>query len=241
MAVEEVEVPEISDVMDFFPPEELGEEEHSLEKGEAEGKPKEKQKNAQEELAKVRAEEKKKIQEAPAAPEPETILFDLAHKEEMLNILEECRKIEAVEGNGRIYYYQKNSKVVLDGEKIISTIKARIDRVKKYFLEMPEKESPKDQFFIKQEIINHQELLRKVILRTVKKCERESCSLPAYTAEVLNIQKLRDILEKLSIQNWSNEGEFQSFSSYFDSLNRSFHTKIIPYEPYLKSLIRQLS
>lgn len=222
-AEEEIELPEIKDVMDIS-----SSEEEKVREEEPQPEVKE-------------SKEEKKEEKAPKK-EVETVTIHIpeASKEELLNILENFRKTESIEGEGKINYFQRNNKIILDGEKIISAIKNCLNRAKKYYQEMSQKESPRDQFFIKQEIINNQELLRKLILRSVKKCEKESCSLPEYTADILNFQNLKDILEKLSIQNWSNEDEFKSFNTYFDALTKAFHAKITPYDTYIKSIIKQL-
>lgn len=219
---EEIELPEIKEVMNISPPEE--------------------EKAIKEEPQPEIKESKEEKKEETARKEVETATFHLpvADKEELLNILENFRKTESIEGEGKINYFQRNNKIILDGEKIISAIKNRLNRAEKHYQEIYQKESPRDQFFIKQEIINNQELLRKLILRSVKKCEEESCYLPEYTADILNFQNLKDILEKLSIQNWSNEDEFKSFNTYFDSLSKAYHAKIAPYDTYIKSIIKQL-
>lgn len=231
-AVEELEIPEIKDVMDISPPEEEKFKEEEPENDRMEEK--------EEEKVQKKEKETKISPETLVAPETTNIHLHELDKEEMLNILENFRKTESTEGNGKISYFQKNNKIVLDGGKIISTIKNCLERAKKNYQEMSQKESPKDQFFLKQEIINNQEFLRKLILRGIKKCEKESCSLPKYTADIINIQNLKDILEKLSIQNWSNEDEFKSFNKYFEALRKTFLAKITPPDAYIRSIIKQL-
>jgi hypothetical protein len=155
--------------------------------------------------------------------------------------LEKYRKIEPRNGNGDIGFFQKDDKIILDGEYMVASIDESLEEAKKLYLKLSQTESPKEQFFIKQEIINHQEILRKYILRNVKICEREGAVLPRFTADILNIDTLKDILEKLSMENWSNPSDFSSFRSLTESLKDAYYAKITPPVYYLKSLLEELS
>jgi len=115
-----------------------------------------------------------------------------------------------------------------------------LEEAKKLYLKLSQTESPKEQFFIKQEIINQQEILRKYILRNLKMCEREGAVLPEFTTAILNLDSLKDILEKLSMENWSNPGDFNSFRTLIESLKDAYYAKITPPVYYLKSLIEEL-
>ena len=101
-------------------------------------------------------------------------------------------------------------------------------------------ESPKDQFFIKQELINWQEGLRALFLRVVKMCEKNSWALPRYTEDVLNTQVLRRLLERLSMENWSNLEEFAGFTAVGADIRRAFLARIEPRGTYLRALKRQV-
>jgi len=154
--------------------------------------------------------------------------------------LEEFRKTESTEDNGEISYFVKDNKVVMDGECLVSALGNNLDEAKKLYIKLNQTESPKDQFFIKQEIIRHQESLRKVVLRSVSMCEKENCSLPSYTADILNMDVLKDILEKLNMENWSNEDDFTFFEKYAKNLKTNFYSRITPPAIYLKSIIDEL-
>ncbi len=71
--------------------------------------------------------------------------------------------------------------------------------------------------------------------------EKESFLLPEYSSEVLNINHLRDILEHLSMLNWSEEENFSFFNDRIDKIKRSFYTKITPPDHYLVSIHEELS
>lgn len=155
-------------------------------------------------------------------------------------ILEKYRKSDFNENNREVSYFQKGYKIILDGEALIQAINTILEESKKLYLKLDQTEAPKDQFFIKQELINHQEMLRKHILRCVRMCERDSCSLAKYTDKILNMDVLRDLLERLNMANWSNEEDFLSFVSYAVSLKDAFYKRITPPAIYLRSLVDEL-
>jgi len=158
----------------------------------------------------------------------------------LFEILEGYRKIETRNGNGEISFFQKDRKTILDGEYMVASIDESLEEAKRLYLKLAQTESPKEQFFIKQEIINHQEILRKYILRNLKMCEKEGASLPGYTADILNEDILKEILEKLSMENWSNPADFNSFRSQIEAFKDSYYAKITPPINYLRSLIKEL-
>jgi hypothetical protein len=158
----------------------------------------------------------------------------------LFEVLEGYRKIEARNGNGEISFFQKEDKTILDGEYMVSSIDESLEEAKRLYLKLAQTESPKEQFFIKQEIINHQEILRKYILRNLKMCEREGAIMPQFTEEILNLDILREILEKLSMENWSNPGDFNSFRAQIEALKDAYYAKITPPVNYLRSLIKEL-
>lgn len=154
--------------------------------------------------------------------------------------LEEFRKGNGSENNEEVSYFEKNDKIILDGEFLVSTLNNCFDEAKKLYIKLSQTESPKDQFFIKQEIIKLQESLRKVLLRSIRMCEKDNCALPKYTSEVLNLDVLKSALEKVSMQNWSNQDDFASFDNFAKELKDSFYTRITPPATYLQSIIKEL-
>jgi len=177
-------------------------------------------------------------EEAPAEEKP--FEEEKGNFQSLFEVLEGYRKIEARNGNGEISFFQKDDKTILDGEYMVASIDESLEEAKRLYLKLAQTESPKEQFFIKQEIINHQEILRKYILRNLKMCEREGAVMPQFTEEILNQEILREILEKLSMENWSNPGDFNSFRSQIEVLKDAYYAKITPPVYYLQSLIREL-
>ncbi len=178
--------------------------------------------------------------EAPAKPENEKPAAGEDNFKSLFDKLEKYRRVSTEGNNGKICYFQNETRFVLDGEGLISGMSDTLDETKGLFIKLTEADSPKDVFFIKQDIINHQESLRKFILRVVKLCEREGFLLPRFTQDLLHVELLKDVLERLSIENWSNEADFTSFSAFAESLKDEYYAKITPPVSYLKSLIEEL-
>ncbi|MGB8952503.1 MAG: hypothetical protein WCC06_07540 [Candidatus Aminicenantales bacterium] len=155
-------------------------------------------------------------------------------------MLEQYRRSEPTDYNGEISYFQSGERILLDGESIIRAMTLVIEEAKKLYQKLSQTESPKEQFFVKQELINNQEVLRKIILRSVKMCEKESCSLPKFTDKIMNIEILKEILEKLNMNNWSNQDDFISFEEYSVKLRDAYYKSITPPALYLHSLLEEL-
>jgi len=154
--------------------------------------------------------------------------------------LEKNRKSEPTDYNGEISFFKNGETTILDGETIIRAMSHLVDDGRKIYQKLGTTESPKDQFFLKQDLINHQEILRKIILRGVKLCEKENSRLPGYTEDVLNVKILKEILDKLNLDNWSNEEEFNAFETQTSRLKDAFYKKITPPALYLKSIVQEL-
>jgi hypothetical protein len=156
-----------------------------------------------------------------------------------IEYLEKYKKTEP-EQDGEVVYYEHNEKIVLDSECIITALKSHLQEGKKLYEKLTQTESPKDQFFVKQEIIKHQEALRGIIEITTKLLEKENCSLPQFTMEIISETFLKEMLENLSMQNWSNQDDFTFFDEYAKKIEMQFEARIDPKVDFLKSIIEEL-
>lgn len=154
--------------------------------------------------------------------------------------LESYRKGSCDGDSGEVSYFENNEKIILDGECLVSTLNSSFEETKKLFLKLSQTDSPKDQFYVKQEIIKLQEALRKSMLRSIRMCEKENCSLPDYSSEILNVDVMKNVLEMVSMQNWSNQNDFATFDKFVKSLADSFYSQITPPIEYIQSIIKQL-
>lgn len=184
--------------------------------------------------------EAKEEAEAPAPAEEKEFDEEKESFRRLFEVLEKYRRIEARNGNGEVCFFQNGDKLILDGEHIVASVDESLEEAKRLYLKLSQTESPKEQFFIKQEIINHQELLRKYLLRYVKMSEKEGATLPRFTEEILSLNVLKDVLEKLSMENWSNPADFNAFRSMVETLKDAFYARITPPIAYLRALIDEL-
>jgi len=165
--------------------------------------------------------------------------FPKRRASDALEILEKYKKAEPEE-EAEVVYYENDDKKILDSECIVSAVCSRLEEAEKLYKKLSKTESPIDQFFVKQEIIRSQEALRGVILAGTRMLEKESSTLPEYTIGVMNMDVLKEILEKLSMQNWSKKTDFSLFNEYAAKLKNDFYARISVLVDYLKSLIDEL-
>jgi hypothetical protein len=154
--------------------------------------------------------------------------------------LEEYRKTEALDDSNEISYFQKGKRTILDGESVLRSIGQVLDAARKIAVRMAQVGSARDHFFQKQELVNQQEILRKIILRGVKLCENEGAALPSYTTPAMSVSILRDTLDKLTTGNWSNADSLTAFDAYFTGLKENFYRLITPPANYLRSILDEL-
>ncbi|MBN1939011.1 MAG: hypothetical protein JW843_05470 [Candidatus Aminicenantes bacterium] len=185
-------------------------------------------------------QEEKAVVPVPPAEVAEVAAVAEVSFEAVFESLEKHRKSEPTDYNGEISFFKNDKTTILDGETIVRAMSHLVDDGRKLYQKLTVTESPKDQFFIKQDLINHQEILRKIVLRAVKLCERENNRLPRYTEDVLSVASLKETLDKLNLDNWSNKEEFEAFESQTARLKDAFYKKITPPAFYLKSILDEL-
>jgi hypothetical protein len=159
---------------------------------------------------------------------------------DILDTLEKYRQTEGEEGEGEISYFKNENNMTLDGEYIIAAVTTSVDEAKKLYVKLSQTESPKDQFFVKQDIIRHQEAVRKLMLSCIRLCEKDKNFLPEFTQDVLNMEVFKNTLEKVSMENWSNQEDFTAFDEFAKGLKENFYSKITPPAEYLHSIAREL-
>jgi hypothetical protein len=200
---------------------------------------------ALDETIKIKPEEKLKKRAAQedkrgaGGEEADVSGFPKRRASDALEILEKYKKTEPEE-EAEVVYYENGDKKLLDSECIVSAVCNRLEEAEKLYKKLAKTESPIDQFFVKQEIIRSQEALRGVILAGTRMLEKESCVVPEYTIGVINLNVLKEILEKLSMQNWSKKTDFNLFNEYAAKLKKDYYARISSLVDYLKSLIDEL-
>lgn len=186
-----------------------------------------------------------KVEEAVVSPEgeqgePSPGPVEVVPEEKLL---ESYKKRDESLGDETInfIYFQLKDKVIMDGESLIKGINSGVEQVKELYEKLEETDSSKDKYFLRQRIINIQAMLRKILIKSVGMCKFKYGSLPKYTSDVLNLSLLEDMLEKLNTQNWTKKEQFGEFASFYGQVNQAFLSKITPKEPYLKSVLEEIT
>ena len=185
------------------------------------------------------AEVKPEMEMEPAVGEGEIGPPRGRRASDFLEVLEKVKKTEPEEG-GEVFYYEYNERIIVDSECIINELVRHLEEGKKLYVKLAQTESPKDQFFVKQEIIRHQEALRGNVEIAAKLLEKENSSMPHHTSEVINEGSLKEMLENLSMQNWSNQDDFTFFDEYANKIKSAFDARTEPKVDYLKSILTEL-
>jgi len=177
--------------------------------------------------------------ESPLSPELDEYKED-ASVQAAVESLSQYRQSEAIEEGGEVVSYQKDGTIVLDSENLLLAISEAIDKAEELYIKLSDTESPKEQFFIKQEIIKHQDNLRKIMLSNIRLSEKDTCSLPKLTEDVVNPDTLKSILEKVSMENWSNKDDFSAFQGFAKKMKEDFYKLITPPDKYFENILDQL-
>ena len=85
--------------------------------------------------------------------------------------------------------------------------------------------SVKDLFLLKQEILNQQEVLRKVFFRVVRFCDKENGLVPEALGEIISSQGMKDVIERLTMANWSDPSDFKPFLNELKAMRRAFEVR----------------
>ncbi len=161
-------------------------------------------------------------------------------QEKVSEALEQYRKSEGSDEEGKVIYYENQGNAILDGEQIIWLIENCLQESAELYEKLMNTESPKDQFFIKQEIIKQQESARKFMLNCIRICEQKDCVFPEATRDFFNADVLKDILERVSMENWSNHEDFERISVYIEDLAQKYRDAVQSPEVFADNLVERL-
>ncbi len=221
--------------------EEEEEDEEEEKETETEEEEKEDDEEEDEEEPEIELDEKKEEEEEEEEKEELGSEEPEVDEREAYEKLEEFKKIEGKEGQGQVVYFENEGKITLDSKYIINSVEKGIENADKLYDKLDVTTSPKEHFFIKQEIIQEQENIRKLILGCIRVCEMKDCFFPEKTKDILNEEKLQEILERVSMENWSNQEDFNAFSQYIDDLKSELDAKSSPLDEYTDSILKELS
>lgn len=158
----------------------------------------------------------------------------------LMEKLEKHRRYEGIKNKGRASYFETRKCKVLDGEFLISEVTSIIGEAEKFYNRHYDYESPKEQYFVKQKMINYQDDVRRLMLNVKKICDKNSCSFPKYTQDILNFKVFMGFFDRVTMENWSNDRDFSLFIESAKNLRDNFLGRLTPPNEYLHSIFEEL-
>jgi hypothetical protein len=179
----------------------------------------------------------------PAEPRPAVApaaaAVDTEHESTMAN-LARYRRTEPVNNGIELGFFAAEADVVLDAESFMTAVGKIVEGAGQLHSQLGKTGSVKDLFLLKQEILNQQEVLRKVFFRVVRFCDKENGKLPETFAEVISAQGMKDIIERLTMANWSDPSDFQPFLNELKAMKRAFEVRMVASGNYAKAVLDQV-
>ena len=175
---------------------------------------------------------------AEAAPEPAAEAGPVRHP--ALEALARYRRTESVNNGIEIGFFAAETASVLDAESFMSAVGKVIDNAGELHGQLSKAASVKDLFLLKQEILNQQEILRKVFFRVVRFCDKENGRLPEMLALIITSQGMKDVIERLTMANWSDPSDFKPFQTELGAMKRAFETRTATSASYHKQVLDQV-
>ena len=167
------------------------------------------------------------IEAAGPSPEDRAVLESLAR----------YRRTESVNNGIELGFYAAETGTVLDAAQFMTAVGTVVESANQLHTQLTQTTSVKDLFLLKQEILNQQEILRKVFFRVVRFCDKEGGRLPEPLGEIVSSQGMREIIERLTMANWSDPSDFKPFLSELKAMKRAFETRVAAAPSYLKSVL----
>ncbi len=155
----------------------------------------------------------------------------------VLETLARYRRTESVNNGIELGFFAAETGTVLDATQFMTAVGTVVENADQLHTQLTQTTSVKDLFLLKQEILNQQEILRKVFFRVVRFCDKEGGRLPAVLGEIISSQGMKDIIERLTMANWSDPSDFKPFLSELKAMKRAFETRTSDSSSYLKSVI----
>jgi hypothetical protein len=174
------------------------------------------------------------------APEPEPPAGPSAEETAILKALAGYRKTEPVNNGIELGFFAAERGSVLDADSFMTAVDKVVDGARQLHAQLTQTASVKDLFLLKQEILNQQEVLRKVFFRVVRFCDKEGGRLPEMLAEIMTSQGMKDVIERLTMANWSDPSDFKPFLNELTAMTRAFGVRTSSTPNYLKSVLAQV-
>jgi hypothetical protein len=179
---------------------------------------------------------------APAEPEPfvEPAAEPPADLLPVLDALARYRRTESVNNGIELGFFAAEAASVLDADSFIAAVGKVVENASQLHAQLAQAASVKDLFLLKQEILNQQEILRKVFFRVVRFCDKENGRVPETLTAVVSPQGMKDLIERLTMANWSDPSDFKPFLNELGAMKRAFETRTAADPRYLKAVLDEV-
>lgn len=186
------------------------------------------------EAAVLAAEPQPEVEPAAAAPALD------AEREFCLAALARYHRTEPVNNGIELGFFAAEAGAVLDAESFMTAVGKIVEGAGQLHSQLDKTGSVKDLFLLKQEILNQQEVLRKVFFRVVRFCDKENGKLPETFAEVVSALGMKEIIERLTMANWSDPSDFRPFLKELMALKNAFEVRMVASGNYHKAVLDQV-
>jgi hypothetical protein len=157
-----------------------------------------------------------------------------------LESLARYRRSEPINNGIEISFYASETGAFLDADSFIAAIGKIREASEQLHAQLTQTTSVKDLFLLKQEILNQQEVLRKLFFRVVRFVEKENGRLPVSLDELVGSRSLKDVVERLTMANWSDPSDFKPFLNELKAMERAFEARTGSRANYLQSVLDEV-
>lgn len=150
------------------------------------------------------------------------------------------RKSEPINNGIEVSFFASETGAFLDADSFMASIGKISEAASQLHAQLTQTTSVKDLFLLKQEILNQQEVLRKLFFRVVRFCEKENGHLPGSLDEIISSRSLKDIIERLTMANWSDPSDFKPFLNELKSMVRAFEVRTGSTPNYQRTVLAEV-
>jgi hypothetical protein len=154
-------------------------------------------------------------------PEPVVLGFENGPSE-TVDPLERFRMRDPADGRSGVSYFRRGGRAVIDPEELFNALETAVKRAGAVALGIGGASSVKDLFYVKQDLIRIQEESRALLLKALRMCDKGGAIFPRATADAFDVPQLKDVLERLSVENWANPDDVASFGRSIKDLQARF-------------------
>jgi hypothetical protein len=180
------------------------------------------------------------VVEVAPEPAPKPAAASSPESDAVLGSLARYRKTEPINNGTEICFFSGEAAAFLDAESLVAAMGKIVENAGQLHSQLAQTVSVKDLFLLKQEILNQQEVLRKLFFRVVRFCDKENGRLPETLGEFLGSQGMKDLIERLTMANWSDPSDFKPFQIELKSIKRAFESRAAADPHYLRTVLDRI-